>query len=45
MSDDLAEHISTDLYVPELVDVEELGEATAALFDRVARSNPRRNRA
>jgi hypothetical protein len=35
VSDDLAKHISTDLYVPELVDVQELGEATAALVDRV----------
>lgn len=36
MSDDLTKHISTDLYVPELVDVRDLGEATAALVDRVA---------
>ncbi len=36
MSDDLAKHISTDLYVPELVDVRDLGEAAAALVDRVA---------
>ncbi|MFE7508766.1 hypothetical protein [Promicromonospora sp. NPDC057488] len=36
MSDDLAKQISTDLYVPELVDVRDLGEAAAALVDRVA---------
>ncbi|MFI2361746.1 hypothetical protein [Promicromonospora sp. NPDC019610] len=36
MSDDLAKHISTDLYVPELIDVRELGEVAAALVDRVA---------
>ncbi len=36
MTDDLAKHISTDLYVPELVEVQDLGEAAAALVDRVA---------
>ncbi|WP_157237045.1 hypothetical protein [Promicromonospora sukumoe] len=36
MTDELAKQISTDLYVPELVDVRDLGEATAALVDRVA---------
>jgi PHD/YefM family antitoxin component YafN of YafNO toxin-antitoxin module len=35
VNDDLAKRVSTDLYVPELVDVQELGEATAALIDRV----------
>ena len=35
VNDDLAKRISTDLYVPGLVDIQELGEATAALVDRV----------